>query len=340
MSPRTKSIIAIGVSLLLCSAVSGCSLLPEEEAELNPPLVKPAQENYRTITAERGILRKEISDTGSFVSVSTDIAQYTGQGGRIDKIEVQAGDTVKKGDVLVRLILDGIDLQLKEQELALEKAKYAYKMTPASDKEARRIASLSLEIEEIKYDKLKDQYSSKVITSKMDGQVTFTETLAEGDYVEPYQTLVVVSDPEKLRLTMTIGTEVDLSNVDVGSPAEVEIEKKVFPAKVVQTPSSAPDTLNKDLAEKYAHTLYLDVPKLPDGTEIGSQAIVNIITEQRDDIIKIPKNGLRTYLGRNFVRVLEDGKRLREIDVEVGVIGSTEVEISKGLEEGQVIVLQ
>jgi macrolide-specific efflux system membrane fusion protein len=110
--------------------------------------------------------------------------------------------------------------------------------------------------------------------------------------------------------------------------------------KVVQTPSSSPDTLNKDLAEKYSKTLYIEVAQLPKDAKIGSMVDVRIITQQRDNVIKIPRSGLRSYLGRNFVRILEEGKRLREIDVEPGLVGSTEVEIVKGLEEGQVIVLQ
>ena len=337
---RTKPIIIFTVFVLFTISLTGCSLLPNEEQELKPPLIKPAQENYRTVVAEKGTIRKEINGNGTFVSESTDIAQYTGQDGRVDEIIVKAGDVVKKGDVLVRLLLDGMDLQLKEQELALERAKYAYKQTPATDKDARRIAGLQLEIERIKFDRLQMQFDSKVIRSKLNGKVTFAEDLKEGDYIEPYQTLVIVSDPSKLRLNMTIESDMKLDQVEVGTQAEVQIDKTTLTAKVVQTPNSAPVTLNKELAEKYSKTLYLELPKLPPGVVIGTGASIHIITEQRDNSIKIPKNGLRSYLGRTFVKVLEDGKRLREIDVEVGITGSTEVEILKGLEEGQVIVLQ
>ena len=340
MSTRTKPISLLTALILLSLALSGCSLLPNEEPELNPPLIKPAQENYRTVVAEKGTIRKEINGNGNFVSESSDIAQYTGQGGRIDEITVKSGDTVKKGDVLVKLILDGMDLQLKEQELSLERAKYAYKQTPTTDKDARRIAELQLEIERIKFDRLKEQFDSKVIRSNMNGLVTFAESLKEGDYIDSYQTLVIVSDPTKLRLTMGLDSSTDMSHVDVGTLAEVQVNKQTLTAKVVQTPNSAPVTLNKELAEKYSKTLYLEVPKVPAGVEIGSVAGIRIITEQKDNVIKIPKSGLRNYLGRTFVRVLEEGKRLREVDVESGIIGSTEVEILKGLEEGQVIVLQ
>lgn len=94
------------------------------------------------------------------------------------------------------------------------------------------------------------------------------------------------------------------------------------------------------MAEKYSKTLYIEVPKLPEGAKIGSLPNVKIVTRQRDNVVKIPRSGLRSYLGRNFVRVLEDDKRLREIDVEPGLAGSTEIEIVQGLTEGQVVVLQ
>ncbi len=340
MSQPAKRFAALTGGLLLAVSLSGCSLLPAEDAELQPPLVKPAQENYRTEAARKGTITKELGGNGNFVSVLTEAAQYTGQGGRIDKIDVSAGDKVKKGDVLARLTLDGMDLQLKEQELALERAKYAYKNTPKGDADARRIASLQLEIEELKYKRLKAQFDSKILTAAIDGQVTFAESLKEGDPVEPYQTLVMISDPTRLRLALSIDPGTDLSKVDVGTGAEVTIDKKAYAAKVVQTPGSAPATLNKELADKNARTIYLDVGGLAGDVEIGSLADVRIITQQREDVIIIPKNGLRSYMGRTFVRVLEEGNRLREVDVEAGITGSTEVEIVKGLEEGDVIVLQ
>jgi multidrug efflux pump subunit AcrA (membrane-fusion protein) len=340
LSRTIKQAATLGLTLVLGGALAGCSLLPKEEEALKPPLVKPAQENYTTVKVEKGSIVKAISGSGSLESVHTDISQFTGQGGRIQEILVKSGDKVKKGDVLVQLILDGLDLQVKEQQLALEKAKYAYQQVRNGEDQAVKIAGLQLEIEQIKYDRLSKQLNSKQLVAGIDGQVIFTETLEEGDFVEAYQTLVVVADPTKLRIAIRVENANDIREVDVGAKADITLKEEKVIGKVVQTPSSSPDTLNKDLAEKYAKTLYIEVPTLPKEAEIGSMVDVKIITQQRDDVVKIPRSGLRSYLGRNFVRVLEDGKRLREIDVEPGLAGSTEVEIVKGLTEGQIIVMQ
>ncbi len=340
MSRTIKQATALGLAIVLVGALAGCSLLPREEEALKPPLVKPAQENYSTVNVEKGSIVKAINGSGTFESILTDVAQFTGQGGRVEKILVNSGDEVKKGDVLVQLILDGLDLQVKEQQLALERAKYAYQQARNGEEQARRIAGLQLEIEQIKYDRLSKQLNSKQLVSNIDGQVVFAETLKEGDFVEAYQTLVVVADPTKLRIAIRVDNANDIREVEVGVAADVTVNNEKVVGKVVQTPSSSPNTLNKDLAEKYAKTLFIEVPKLPKEAEIGAMADVKIITQQRDNVLKIPRSGLRSYLGRNFVRILEEGKRLRELDVEPGLAGSTEVEIIKGLEEGQVIVLQ
>ncbi|WP_186438210.1 efflux RND transporter periplasmic adaptor subunit [Cohnella terricola] len=340
MSRTLNRTAAAALSLLLGSTLAGCSLLPKEEEALKPPLVKPVQENYSTVTAEKGSIVKAITGSATFESVATEIAQYSGKGGRIDKILVKSGDQVKKGDILVQLILDGLDIQLKEQQLALEKAKYAVRQARNADDQALKIAELQFEVEQMKYDRLSEQFNSKQLKAKMDGEVVFAESLNEGDYVEAYQTLVTVADPTKLRLALRVEDPKDIHDVAVGVPAEITLKGEKVSGKVTQTPASSPETANKDLMEKYNRTLYIEVPNLPKDAEIGLIASVKIITEQREDVIKIPRSGLRSYLGRNFVRVLEDGTRLREIDVEPGIVGSTEIEIVKGLTEGQVVVMQ
>jgi len=337
---------AWSVAFVMGIWLAGCSLLPKEEAPLDPPLVKPVQENYTTVKVERGTVSQEINATASFESVHTFVAQFTAGGGRIEQMLVHAGDKVKKGDKLVQLAMDGLDIQLKEQELALEKAKYAWMQARSGggDDEAVKIALLQMQLEQLKYDRLEKQYNSKILTSGIDGEVVFTEDLKPGDAVDAYQTLVTVADPTQLRLAMRVESAGTLQDVEVGFPATVTVRsdgsEETVEGRVVQTPSSAPQTLNKDLADKYSKTLYIQLPKLPKGARIGGSADVKIVVQKRDNVLKIPKSGLRSYLGRNFVRLLEEGNKIREVDVEPGLQSSTEVEIVQGLKEGDVVVQQ
>lgn len=341
MSRERNRLTALKLFLLLSVILSGCSLLPKEEEALTPPLVKPVQENYSTAKAEKGTITQEIKGNGKFESTAQDEAIYKDKNGRISKIHVVSGDVVKKGDILVELLLDGLDIQLQEQEIAVEKAKYALreaKMNEGNDEKTLDLASLQFKLEQKKYDRLSEQYDSRIIRSEVNGKVTFVDTLKEGDIIEPYRTIVSVADPAKLRVVL----EVDSSenNIAVGLDVLLNYKSTTFNGTVVQSPLSAPVTQNKDQANRNNRFVYINMDELPPDADIGTIIDVRIITEQRDNIIKIPKGGLRSFGGRNFVRILEDGSKIREIDVEPGIKSSTEVEIVKGLEEGQVVILQ
>lgn len=341
MSQKLKPLLGWSFALLISVSLTGCSLLPAEEEALKPPLIKPAQENYRTVTVEKGTITQDINGSGSLESTHTEIAQFVGQGGRIAKMMVTSGSQVKKGDVLVQLNVDGLDIQLKEQELAVAKAKVSLKQAKlGDDSDALDIANLQMEIEMLKLERLMKTFNSKQLVAGMDGQVTFVEDLEEGDFVEAYQTLVIISDPSKLRVALRVEAGAEISGVDVGYPALVKFGSQELQGKVVQTPSSAPTTLNEQLQDRYSKTLFIEVPKVPSDASIGAFADVKIILQQRDDILKIPRSGVRSFLGRTFVRTLEEGNKIREIDVETGIKGSTEIEITKGLEEGAIVVLQ
>ena len=123
-------------------------------------------------------------------------------------------------------------------------------------------------------------------------------------------------------------------NVDV----KVGSSGSVVQGKVLQTPGSAPPTDNKAQAERNAKTIIVKVPEGTEGTAIGTSGDMTIIVEKRENVIVIPRTGLRSYLGRDYVQVL-DGESRKEVDVEKGLVTPTEVEIRTGLKEGQKVIL-
>jgi RND family efflux transporter MFP subunit len=332
--------LVLAVSLIM-ALLAGCSLLPNEEEALKPPLVKPAEEQYNTVKVERGTVAKEIRGNGTFESVHTEYAQFTEQGGRVKEVLVKAGDMVKKGDLLIQLDVEGLDLKLKEQELALEKSKIAHKKAWADsskDPDTMRIASMQAEIEEMKYERLMKAFKDRQLYAKMDGQIIYATELKPGDMVAVYQTLITIADPTRMRLSLRIDNTTEASDANIGMEAAIKANKENLTGTVVQTPSSAPPTTDKALAEKNAKTLYIALPKLPSDSKLGGIVEVTVPTQKRENVLKIPRSALRNYMGRTFVQVL-DGKTLREIDVEIGLQAPTEIEIVKGLKEGQDIVV-
>ncbi len=338
MSIKGKWIINFSVATLLFSLLAGCSLLPKEEDALAPPLIKPSKETLETYEVKKGTIIKEIKSVAIFESTDIQYYQYKHSGGRIQKINVSSGDHVKKGDVLVQLEVDNLDLEVKYKQLALEKAKQALDEAKQNqDQKAMKIALLQMQIAQTEYERALDKLNSKQLVAEKDGEAIFVDSLKAGDNVDPYRVLVSVADPAKLRLVYTAAS--DISDVKVGMPVMVTYQNKSYTGKVVQTPSSAPITDNQQLQDLYKKSLYINLPTVPDQAEIGQSADIEIITEKKEGALIIPRNGLRAYLGRTYVQVL-DGESRKEVDVQVGISTSTEVEVQKGLTEGQKIILQ
>ena len=341
LSFKLKSICRGGMIIIASASLYGCSLLPVEEEPLKPPLVQPAQENYATVAVQKGSIVQSVRGNGSFESYFSEAVQFTTKGGRIKEVLVKAGDTVKKGDVLIHLNMDDLDIELKQLQLQQARSKQALGQAKlGKDAEQIHIAELQYEIDSMKYERLRDSVEEKKLVAGMDGKVTFVDNVQEGDIVDVYRTLVMISDPDKLRIAFQASNSPELGSVGVGFSAIVKLSGNVeLEGKVTQTPSSAPQTDDTLLRELYSKSIYVEVADLPDSVDIGTRAEITIILQQRDDVLKIPRSGLRNFLGRTFVRVLEDGNKIREIDVETGIQGSTEIEITEGLEEGMLIVL-
>ena len=64
---------------------------------------------------------------------------------------------------------------------------------------------------------------------------------------------------------------------------------------------------------------------------------VTVILEQKDDVLWLPPQAIRTFEGRRFVVVQADGFQQR-VDVTIGIEGNDRTEIEAGLEEGQIVV--
>ena len=100
------------------------------------------------------------------------------------------------------------------------------------------------------------------------------------------------------------------------------------------------DTTNVDGIEKYR--VKLDFLYLHDEFKIGMSGDVEIVTGQRTNVITVPERAvIEDEDGETIIRViLPDGEVTRQ-SVETGMRGgeSADIEIVKGLEEGETVIL-
>jgi len=338
-NPNRYRLTAISMLVAASALLGSCSLLPEEQKPLKPPLVKPAEAEVRTVDVARGSIVRQISSAGHWVP--TQIAYYQFQtGGILDTVEIRSGETVAQGDLLAALVNEGAEIELLQRELEYEKKKLALEEALMSGNEkAARIARIDYELADLLFAKTKERVENTVLRAATDGLVSYATDLKPGDGVDAERVIAAIADPSGMRIAVEAGSNPVLADIDVGMEAEIVYKGNALKGLVTQTPSSAPLTDDARLREEYGKTLYIDVEQLPEDAVLGATADVRIVAARRDDALIVPKRGVRTYFGRTYVQVLE-GERRKEVDVETGLENATEIEIVQGVEEGMKIILQ
>lgn len=328
-------------ALALSAAFAGCSLLPKEEAALKPPLVKPAKENFELYEVKKGSIVKQVTGVGTLASDKMEYLFFTESGGRLSSMNVSLGSEVKQGDVIAQLETGDLENKIRQQQIEVEKAEIMLEKAKEGmmgDAREIRLKALDVEKEKLELEHLRRQLEKTKLVSGVDGIVTYIEPIKEGDSVQAYKQLVTVSDPKQMKLTYEFTNLADLTGIQIGMEAEVRYKNATYAGKVVQIPATAPQSDVKAIQDKNAKSIVIDVAGLPADAAIGESADITIVTEKREDVLIIPRVGLRSYMGRDYVQVME-GESRKEIDVEKGVVSATEVEIRKGLKEGQKVIL-
>lgn len=321
----------------LAAVQTGCSYANAAPQE-KPELLKPVKRQEDAYEVKSGTIAKQIRGTGVFVSASNKFYQYT-VGGQLDAMYVKVGDVVNKGDVLLQLDPRDLMMRISQQKLVLAKAEDALaEAKRARDPEKLRLSGMNREVEELKLEGLELSLEKTKLVADRSGVVTFLDFIKPGDTIASYKDVVGLSDPQNMIFLYTVSVGADLTAVEKDMEAEVAFNGKVYKGKVIQTPRTAPFTDNQQQNDRNTRSLFISLDTVPPDAVLGSQGDLTIVTDRKDNVLIIPRVGLRSYQGRSFVH-LKDGTSRKEVDVEKGLETATEVEIRKGLKAGQQIIL-
>lgn len=317
---------------------SGCTFFPKEEEVLAPPIREPDRITYETVAAKKGDIEDVIRVPGTFVSVSQKDLYYQDRGGRLQETYVVLGDEVKKGDLIAELETDAIENDIQLQEIALKRAQIAYDNAKArydiegGSKTETELAQLDVEANQIRLNNLKRELERTRLVSPIDGKVAYMTDVKLGEYINAHQTVVRIADPTQLQL---VYSQEKVSSFELGMEVEVEIDTEKYVGKVVMTPKAMPE----DADEQLKSSVRMTVDNLPDDVSIGKTATIRLTLQKQSNVIIIPKQVVNNFGSREFVNVLKDNIR-EERDIEVGIKNNTEVEVIKGLEEGELIIVR
>ncbi len=328
------------MTAICLSLLSGCSLLPQEQEQEKLPNIRvPKISQKPEYPVKRNTLELKVSGSGKLMSEREENLFFTEGNRRVTNVYVKAGDRVKKGQVLAELDTGDTESQIRRKEIDLEKSELDLKDSMRESSEANEVL---LKKQQLDYQLLKEEIAdlrrelegSKVIAPYGGTIVNFTAE--KGDNAAAYEKVGQIADMEALVVAVQFDSS-DLTSLTPGMETVVSINTAGdHPGSVRSLPvSTAQSNNDEDSLDSY---VLIDLPKLPEGVTHGTPLSASVIVERRENVLSIPVAALRTQNSRNYVLVSNADGSKGEVDVEIGVQTSTDVEIIKGLEEGQKVV--
>ena len=194
------------------------------------------------------------------------------------------------------------------------------------------MASLDVQLEKLKLESILDELRKSRLVAPFDGVVVYRSKYFAGDYVNAYSSVAQTADPRELILTYR---GFDADEFQMGTTVDVTHRKKHYTAEVIMTPLYLPP----DTPPEYRDTILVKLETMPPEVESGEMATISITIEKHEDVVILPRHLVRNYLNRSFVYILEDDIKKERI-VQTGIETATEVEIVKGISEGDKIVVR
>jgi len=304
------------------------------------------------MTVSRGTMQTYVEDTGKVQAID-EVTVYAPLGGRVEKLLVEAGDAVKRGQVLARLTqsegaiaaagLAKARERLAEARRMEELSRRLYESGAISENEYSR-ARTELRMAEEDLGIAMAQYNA---ASKL-GQTALVAPRAgtvlevpakENQVLPPGAPVAVIGDLERLEIRSELlaydavnvraGQKVVISGAVLGDKRLDGVVRQVYPRAVTRI-----STLGLE-QQRVPVIIDLVVPAGP--LKPGFDVDVRIITGTREGVLALPKAAVFQKGTRSYVYVVEEGVA-RARAVVTGVETGEAVEITSGLAEGEVVV--
>jgi len=327
--------IKLLLTVILLVTVTGCGLLPqEEEKEIVPIINKPRIAQKPEYPVKKGSIEVKANGSGKLLSQQEEDLFFTSDNQRIKEVYVKSGDAVTRGQLLAELDSGDLEAQLRRKEIDVAKAELDMKDTlRQADEENEVIVQkemLNFELLQDELIRLQESVAATRLTAPYDGTIV-SFSAKEGVSIKAYSKVGAIADLSQLTVAATL-SQSDLNNIVPGMEAVVSINTVGELKGTVDRLPNVTEGSNNDSIDNY---LLVELDAMPEGLSRGTPLTVSIIIERKENVLLIPVAALRSQNSRNYVIVAEDYGVKGEVDVEVGIVSTTEVEIVKGLTEGQ-----
>ena len=257
--------------------------------------------------------------------------------GKVNRVLVENGSLVRRGQVLIQQDDALLQLQLKSAQVqinGLEADLKRYRILVENDAiQGIQLekAELALESAQVQISTLKEQISKASIRAPFDGVVTAKLT-EEGDFAAPGKPLIQLTDISKLKLTIQV-PEQDLKLFEQGKEYKIQIpglsQEAIGKVNMVGSRGNAGNSFPVEII--ISNTLKQEI-------KAGMFGELKMKTEAGQSGILIPAGAI---LGSDLspqVYLVKDGKAvLQNIQIEKRL--QDQVLVRSGLSEGDVLII-
>lgn len=253
----------------------------------------------------------------------------------VERVLVEEGDSVKRGQALVLLSSDeqrGLLEQARAQQRSaevVERRNLALFRDGWVTAAARDNATTAADAARAASATARARLDQLVVRANSDGIVTKRDVYP-GDLATPGKVLFQLGDPARIRITATVD-ERDITRVAVGQKALMSSDAlpgRALAAHVAEVTPGGDPTVRA-----------FRVRLLPDAAAplpMGLTLEVNIITAERSDAVLVPVSAL-TGDGAHVWVVQQERAVSRSIAK--GATGADRIEITRGLRSGETVIL-
>ena len=276
------------------------------------------------------------------------------------KLLIEEGDWVNRGEILVKLDsteqfaayqramanvgAQRADLEFKREQLKRKKELYDKGLISRENFEniatEVELTSSILENARTELGRARRSLDRATIRSPIPGTVMDInkeegEVVVAGTINNPGSIILTVSDLEEMEMAADVN-ESEIPLVSTGDTARISVD--AFPdttfTGIVYYKASMPNEMSSSTAVEFE--VKISIPHHP-GMLPGMSANCEIVTAKKDSIIRIPLQALVARNKKNGVYKIEEGNT-KFVEVKTGITEAMWVEITEGLEEGDLIV--
>lgn len=275
-------------------------------------LSMPRPVEYKTVKIEKGPISSWVSSTGRLNAANT-VEVGSEVGGYIKCIYVDYNSAVKKGQPLIQLDTATFKANLIQQDASLDMKKFALRDAKNSYERNKKLfeknliaqvdldqarssyenAQSQLKQQQISYDSALDSFRKTTIKAPIDG-VVVNCPLKVGNYMSANSSdknaITIARDLENMQVEANVD-EADIGNVKEGQPVSFTVD--AFPNRKFEGYVSQVRLSAEVVQTVVTYFVIISVSNEELILKPGMTANLNIVTNQRDAILKVPNAALR-----------------------------------------------